>query len=260
MWKVMVVILNLRFTSSITYHDVLHGFRAGRGTGTATLEANLIQQIAAMREEVLYVIFLDLTKAYDALDRSRCLEILEGYGVGPSARRLLTNYWRRLTMVTRAGRYYGKAFKGVRGVTQGDPLSPTIFNVVVDAVVRHWIDRIFGEAEEKGETGREGRHQLAIFYANDSMVVSSDPALLQGAFSALVAIFNRVGLRTNVGKTVSMACHPCRAGAGNRTEAVYSRRLTGLGKTYTERQRERVAYGECGTVIAVGSMSSHLMT
>ena len=76
MWKVVAVILNCRFTSSITYHDVLHGFRAGRGTGTATLKAKLIQQLAAMREEVLYVIFLDLTKAYDALDRSRCLKIL----------------------------------------------------------------------------------------------------------------------------------------------------------------------------------------
>ena len=140
MWKVVAVILNRRFTSSITFHNVLHGFRAGRGTGTATLEAKLLQQIASMREEVLYVIFLDLTKAYDALDRSRCLDILEGYGIGPSARRLLKTYWRRLTMVARAGRYYGEAFKGERGVTQGDPLSPTIFNVVVDAVVRHWID------------------------------------------------------------------------------------------------------------------------
>ena len=64
----------------------------GRGTGTATLEAKLLQQLAAMREEVLYVIFLDLTKAYDALDRSRCLDILEDYGVGPSARRVLQNY------------------------------------------------------------------------------------------------------------------------------------------------------------------------
>ena len=44
---------------------------------------------AALREEVLYVIFLDLHKAYDALDRSRCLDILEGYGVGPWSRRLL---------------------------------------------------------------------------------------------------------------------------------------------------------------------------
>ena len=49
MWKVVAVILNLRLTSSITFHDVLHGFRAGRGTGTATLEAKLLQQLAAMR-------------------------------------------------------------------------------------------------------------------------------------------------------------------------------------------------------------------
>ena len=66
-------------------------------------------------------------------------------------------------MVARAGRYYGEAFKSARGVTQGDPLSPTIFNVVVDAVVRHWIDGIVNETDEKGETGREGRHQLAVF-------------------------------------------------------------------------------------------------
>ena len=33
----------------------------------------------------------------------------------------------------------------------------------------------------------------------------------------------------------------------------------GVGKTYAERQRERVAYGECGTVSVAGSMSSHLM-
>ena len=194
------------------------------------------------------------------MDRSRCLEILEGYGVRPSARRLLKTYWRRLTLVVRAGGYYGEAFKGARGVTQGDPLSPTIFNVVVDAVIQHWIDGIVDKAEEKGETGREGRHQSAVFYANDGMVVSLDPAWLQGAFSALVAIFNRVGLLTNVGKTVSMTCHPSWAGAGNRTEAAHSRRLTGLGKTYAERHRERVACGECGAVIAVGSMSSHLMT
>ena len=30
MWKVVAVILNRRFTSSITFHDVLHAFWAGR--------------------------------------------------------------------------------------------------------------------------------------------------------------------------------------------------------------------------------------
>ena len=81
----MAEILNRRLTASITYHNFLHGFRAGFRTGTATLEAKLLQQLAALSEEVMYVIFLDLYKAYDALDRSWCIEILEGYGAWPRA-------------------------------------------------------------------------------------------------------------------------------------------------------------------------------
>ena len=102
-WKVVAAILNCRLTASITYHNFVHGFWAGCSTGTATLEAKMIQKLVAFREEVLYVIFLDLHKAYDALDRSRCLEILEGYDVGPRACWLLWTYWGRLTMVARAG-------------------------------------------------------------------------------------------------------------------------------------------------------------
>ena len=132
-----------------------------------------------MREEVLYVIFLDLTKAYDALDRSRILEILEGYGVGPQARRLLRTYREKSTMVARAGGYYGTGFKGAMGVTQGDPLSPTIFNVVVDAVVRHWVTLAVEDAEKRVDRGKEGRHQAALFYADGGMVASSDPRWLQ---------------------------------------------------------------------------------
>ena len=78
MWKVLAEILNCWITGSISFHDFLHRFRAGCGTGTATLEAKLLQKLAALREEVLCVIFLDLHKAHDALERSRCLEILEG--------------------------------------------------------------------------------------------------------------------------------------------------------------------------------------
>ena len=132
--------------------------------------------------------------------------------------------------------------------------------VVVDAVFQNWVNGLVDKTEAKWETGREGRHQSAVFYADSGMVVSSDPAWIQGAFYAQVAIFDRVGLLTNVGKTVSMVCHPCRAGAGNRTEEAYGWRLTGVGRSYTERQRERVACGECGEVLAVGSMSINLIT
>ena len=58
--------------------------------------------------------------------------------------------------------------------------------------------------EERGERGQEGRHQNALFYADNGMVASSDPRWLQGAFSTLVGLFDRVGLRNNVGKTVGM--------------------------------------------------------
>ena len=162
-------------------------------------------------------------------------------------------------MVAQAGGYYGTEFMGERGVTQGDPLSPTIFNVVVDAVVRHWVQGVVEEVEAQGETGQEGRHQAALFCADDGMVALLGPVWLQGAFNALVGLFDRVGLQTNVGKTVRMVCHPCQA-AVNITQVEYGRRLTGEGKSYRERQRDWVECKEFGFQLVVGSLSIHLMT
>ena len=84
------------------------------------------------------------------------------------------------------------------------------------------------ESEAWGELGKEGRHQAALFYADDGMVESLDPGWIQGAFNTLLGLFDRVGLRTNVGKTVGMVCHPCQA-AGNLTTEAYGRRVRGSG-------------------------------
>ena len=81
-------------------------------------------------------------------------------------------------------------------MTQGDPLSPTIFNVVVYVVVRHWVTLAVEEVETRGERGREGRHQAALFNANDGMVAPSNPCWLQWAFATLVGFFDRVGLKS----------------------------------------------------------------
>ena len=124
--------------------------------------------------------------------------------------------------------------------------------MVVDAVVRHWVHRVVEEVEARGGKGREGRHQTTLLYVDDGMVASSDPAWLQGAFNALVGLFDRVGLRKNVGKTVSMVCHPCQATAGNTTQVAYGRRLMGEGKSYKERQRNRVECAEYGEQLTVG--------
>ena len=77
----------------------------------------------------VFEIYLDLKKAYDTVDRERMLTILEKYGVGERTIRLLRTYWDRQQLVARQAGYHGEPF-------QGDPLSPTIFNIAVDAGVR----------------------------------------------------------------------------------------------------------------------------
>ena len=94
-------------------------------------------------------------------------------------------------------------------VTQGDPLSPTIFNVVVYYVISHWVTVV-----SPTETGEEViwdmiKDLVDFFYVNDGIVVSHQPERLQRAFNILTYLFGRVGIYKNLGKTVSMACRPC---------------------------------------------------
>ena len=56
---------------------------------------------------------------------------------------------------------------------------------------------------------------------------------------------DRVGLRTNFGKKVSMVCRPCQA-AGNLWEAAYGSRITGVGPMYREQLMGRVSCREYG--------------
>ena len=59
-------------------------------------------------------------------------------------------------------------------------------------------------ADERIGRGKEGRHKNALFYEDNSMVASSEPRWLQGVFGTLSGIFDRVVLKTNVGKTFGM--------------------------------------------------------
>ena len=73
----------------VDFHDCLRGFVKRRGCGTAGIEAKLIQQLAALKQTPLYVIFIDLKKAYAAMDQVRYVEIMHGYGIGPNILRLI---------------------------------------------------------------------------------------------------------------------------------------------------------------------------
>ena len=106
-------------------------------------------------------------------------------------------------MVAKEGGYYRVSFMGTRGVTQGDPLSPTIFNMVVGEGVRHWVTVTADSAEDRSRRRQEVRHQNNLLY-HDDIVTSSDLRCLQGDLSTSVGLFDRVGLKNSFGNTVGM--------------------------------------------------------
>ena len=90
-----------------------------------------------------------------------------------------------------------------------------------------------------------------FFYVDDGMIASANLGCLLTVFYMLTGIFDHLGLNKNVRKTVGMVYHPCWA-AGVREDEAYTRRMKGLGRSYKERQRERVSCPECGKELARG--------
>ena len=60
LWKAIYGIINFWISSSIQFHDSLHGFCAGRGIVTTTIEDNLLHNLISMMDTVLHSIFLDI--------------------------------------------------------------------------------------------------------------------------------------------------------------------------------------------------------
>jgi hypothetical protein len=204
------LVMDLRL-NTFDLHNSLHGCRDKRGTGTAGIEAKLAQQLAHLEQAPFYGVFLDLKKAFDSMDRERCLMILEGYGVGPRMIRLIWIFWRNAVLVCRASGNYGSPFCAGRGVTQGGPLSAKLFNILVDAVAREWVRQLQEESELEEEVITKLMAAFfANFYIDDAYLALRDPEFLQRVLDILVNLFARVGLKTNVMKTQTMICMPGR--------------------------------------------------
>jgi hypothetical protein len=137
-WKVISRVIDHRL-DTIQLHNSLHGCCNKCGMGTAIIEAKLAQQLSYLELQPFYGVFMDLRKAFDAMDQDQCLMILEGYGARPWMTRLIRGFWCNTIMVCHVAGNYGTAFKAGRGITQGGPLSAKLFNILVDAVVHKWV-------------------------------------------------------------------------------------------------------------------------
>ncbi len=207
--------------------------------------------------------FIDLRKAFDAMDRERCLEILEMHGAGPNMLRLIRNFWDAAINVCRAKSNYGRPFQAGRGVTQGGPLSAKLFNILVDAVVREWM-RLIQETLDLGGRGEEEQEALletlfAIFYVDDGYIASRDPVFLQQAMDILVATFKRVGLETNTKKTQAMVCTPGKIWIQLPTDLYrLMRDRMGGGQRGDDWEARAVVCQKCDKTMQARSLRQHL--
>jgi len=125
--------------------------------------------------------------------------------VGPRALRLLRRFWGLQKVVAKQSGCHGDPFDATRGVTQGDITSPAIFNVIADAVIRHWLTIVSEVASDASDgVGQNITERAAMFCADDGFVGSPNKQWLQDAFEVLVDLFARVGLKNNAEKTKVM--------------------------------------------------------
>ena len=148
------------------------------------------------------------------------MRILQDCGVGFKTLRLIQRFWDKGVLVCKASGCYGDPFKARRGVTQGGPVSPTIFNLMVDAVIREWERLLLLEGYPLGQV----RVLVSIFYADNGLIAARDPEVLQTAIDLLTGLFDRVGLQTNTKKTEAMVFLPGRVRT-SLSEAVYRARM-----------------------------------
>ena len=93
----------------------------------------------------------------------------------------------------------------------GDPLPPTIFNVVVGAVIRYWVAVVVPTEDSTERLGLLIQYLMVYLYADYGLVASTQMEILQRVFEILAILFNQVRLQTSMRNTVSMACHTCHA-------------------------------------------------
>ena len=133
------------------------------------------QELDIVYYHSLFLLFLDLRKSYDTIDRDRLIRTLEKYGAVPRLCGLLKNFWSHQNLVPIHNGYRGPVFPSTPGTTQGSLISMTLFNVVVENIIWTWLAMTV-EGQKVAHNGMVEAVVLCLgfFYANDSMVGSRD--------------------------------------------------------------------------------------
>ena len=173
-----------------------YGFVRGKGTRNAIYIVRMLAERAIEMQKDLFICFIDYTKAFDKVRHEELFKILQRLDIDGKDLRLLQNLYWEQTATIRIDRETGKWVKIRRGVQQGCVLSPDLFSIYSEMIMRA-IKDVEGIAV--------GGHNINnIRYADDTALIADSEAKLQEILSIVARESEAMGLSINCKKTFSL--------------------------------------------------------
>ena len=137
--KVMLKILQARFQQYMNHElpDVQAGFREGRGTRDQIANICWIIEKAREFQKNIYFCFIDYAKAFNCVDHNKLWKILKVIGIPDHVTCLLRNLYAGQEATVRTGHGTTDWFQIKKGVRQGYILSPHLFNLYAEYIMRN---------------------------------------------------------------------------------------------------------------------------
>ena len=148
------------------------------------------------------IVFVDFCKAFDSLSRSAIAWLLDQHGVPPLLVQAVTDLYTDSSAFVLTPDGPSSEFTTTSGVLQGDTLSPFLFVMVMDFVLRRSLREEDGFLVARRTSSRHPAIRLTcLAYADDVALICNDPAAAQRAVCRIAEEGERVGLHINIAKT-----------------------------------------------------------
>ena len=116
--------------------DVQIRFRKGRGTRDQIANIRWITEKVREFQKIIYFCFIDYVKAFDCVDHNTLWKILQEMGILDHLTCLLRNLYAGQEATVRTGHGTTDWFQIRKGVRQGCILSPCLFNLYTEYIMR----------------------------------------------------------------------------------------------------------------------------
>ena len=137
--KVMLKILQARLQQYMNceLQDVQADFRKGRGTRDQIANICWIIKKKESSRKNIYFCFTDYAKAFDCVDHNKLWKILKEIGIQDHLTSLLRNLYVDQEITVQTGHKTTDWFQIGKGVRQGCILSPCLFNLYAEYIMRN---------------------------------------------------------------------------------------------------------------------------